>query len=220
MMTLAYMPDVWDCFGITQIDQWKNVAPRFLFYAVDWILNGYSQHTKIMAIRQNVEGNEDMFAEEGDTAKGDEFRYSTGFVTGMGVNMGDTAKACGIPLSLDYIENNYGFDPVADGPRHQNEVEIASHILNHGWKANVKTNAPFVINFTDFSGEQAISFIKDCRKLQKEKKKNFALKFYGVYSIDSDAPYEISKGTDEEREAELIAAGHKPVLVFAVNKGK
>ena len=205
LMSYAYMPEVWQCFGITNLDQWKEIAGRLIFYAVDWLVYGYSQYHKIMAIKANMDGGDDMF--DDDSSNNEEFQYSTGFVTKMAVDVANTVRGCGIPLSFDYVNANYG--PESD---YENDIEISNHPINHGWKVLLKRNKPFVLNLTDMTGDQVSAFIKEYKKLE-----NNNIKFFGIYSVDSDVPYEIQAEDDLARENQLVEGGFKPVSVFAVN---
>lgn len=211
MMTLAYKPDVWKCFGMQSIDEWKNVGGRMLFYAVDWLVYGYSQHSKIMAIKDNMEGSDDIFDDDdGTEEEKEQFLYSTAFVAKMNVNMPDTIRACGIPLSFDYIEKHYGGES-----GYESEKEYPNHPFNVNWRLPMRRGKSFIITLTDMSTEQLISFFKEYKAI--DPKKN-TIEFYGIFSVDSDEPYEIQTKTPEEREEQLIAKGFKPVMVYAINK--
>lgn len=207
LMSYAYMPEIWQCFGVANLDQWKDVAGRLIFYAVDWLVYGYSQYHKIMAIKANMDGGDDLF--DDDESSQENFQYSTGFVTKMAVDVKATVMACGIPLSYDYINAHYG--PDSD---YENDIEINNHALNHGWKVLLKRNKPFVFNLTDMTGDQVAAFIKEYNKMDNKD----SIKFYGIYSVDSDVPYEIQAEDDLSREKQLVEGGFKPTLVFAINK--
>lgn len=237
LMTMAYSPKAktatnlnsnpWDCFGVMNLSEWQNTGGRYIFYAVDWLVYGYSQHNKIMAIKANMKGGDDMFAMEDDSYGGygdnnveesddgenpdtEEFKYSTGFITKMSVNMKDTVKACGIPLSFDYINRHFGPES-----GYENDHEYTSHPFNGGWKTAMKRNKSFFVTFSDLSSDQRISFIKEYEKIDKDKNE---VQFYGVYSVDSDEPYEIQAETNEERETLLEQKGYAPVMIYALNK--
>lgn len=210
VFSLAYKPEAWKCFGIMNISDWQAVGGRFIFYAVDWLAYGYSQHSKIMAIKANIEGAEDMFEDESDEER-ENFQYSTGFVAKMAVNMKETVKACGIPLSFDYINKYYGPES-----GYENDHEYSNHPFNScGWKTALKRNKPFFVTFTDWSADQIGTFIKEYMKVEPEKNN---IKFYGVYSVDSDVPYEIQAESNEERERQLVEQGFKPTMIFAINE--
>jgi hypothetical protein len=198
LMTYAYMPDIWECFGITNLEQWKNIAGRMIFYAVDWLVYGYSQHSKIMSIMANMDD---------DGGNDDNFEYSTGFITKMGMDVGNTVRGCGIPLSYNYMVSKFGVDST-----YENDNEV-NNPLNNNWKVLLKRNKPFVLNITDFTSDQMNIFLKEYSKL--ETKHN--IKFYGIYSIDSDAPYEIMEETDIAREVKMSESGIVPTVIFAVN---
>lgn len=210
VMSYAYMPDIWACFGVSSVDQWQEVAGRLVFYAVDWLVYGYSQHHKIMAIKANMDGGGAIFDEDG-AASDDHFQYSTGFLTKMAVNMKDTVRACGIPLSVNFISANYG--PDSD---YENDIEVNNHPLNHGWKVLLKRNKSFCFNLTDMTADQVAAFLKEYAKLEDGAASS--IKFYGIYSVESDAPYEIDAPDDLAREQKLVEGGFKPVIVFATNK--
>jgi hypothetical protein len=212
LMRFAYKPEVWDCFGVKNQEQWKEVGPRYVCHAVEWLVYAYAQHSKIMAIKANMEGGNDTFEDEdqdSDSVSPEEFQYSTAFVTKMSVNMKETARKCGIPLSIDYINKFYGEESDYD-----NDVEYSDHKFNTGWKTLLKRNKPFFVTLTDLSSDQIATFIKEYNKIDPEKN---SIQFFGVYSVDSDVPYEI-QGTDEEREQQLIEQGFRPTMVFALNK--
>jgi len=199
IMKYAYLPDIWSCFGLTDVTQWKSIAGRLVFFAVDWLVYGYSSHSKIMSIRANMDEDDD------DEPK---FVYSTGYITKMNVNLIDTAIACGVPLSIDYMVNNYGSDS-----SYENDHDLTTHPINVGWKVLLKRNKKFIVNITDLTTEQVQSFIKEYQKSDKHN-----IKFYGIYSVESDAPYEIVAEDAVGREEQLVQSGLKPTVVFAVNK--
>lgn len=207
LMTYAYMPECWGCFGITNLEQWKLVAGRMIFYAVDWLVYGYSQHSKIMSIMANMDSNDDSNDESDDEDASTSFMYSTGFITKMGIDIGNTVRGCGIPLSFNYIVNNYG--PESD---YENDHAIMNG-FNGPWNVLLKRNKQFVVNMTDLSSDEVSIFIKGYEKL--DGKHN--IKFYGIYDVKSDAPYEIQAEDDASREAKLVESGVKPTVVFAVN---
>lgn len=207
LMTYAFTPEIWSCFGFTNVDHWKEVGGRLVMYAVDWLVYGYSNHNKIMSIMANMDGG--IEDDEKDDGEDGYFEYSTGFITKMHVNIGDTARACGIPLSIEYIVDNYGPDS-----NYENDNEDPNHPINIGWKVAMKRNKPFVVNITDMNNMQVATFINEYKKTVKTNN----VKFYGIYSVDSDAPYEIAAETDALREEQLVKSGMKPVVVFAVNK--
>lgn len=202
MMTYAYMPESWDCFGITNVEQWKNIAGRMIFYAVDWLVYGYSQHSKIMSIMANMD-TDVVSDDENDT----KFMYSTGFITKMGLNISDTVRGCGIPISIDYMVKNYGPDS-----KYENDHEI-NNPVNNNWKVLLKRNKPFTVNVTDLSSDQLAIFLKEFIKL--EGKHN--IKFYGIFGVDNDEPYEIQAEDDITREALIVSKGLVPSVIFAVN---
>lgn len=204
LMSYAFMPEIWKCFGITKLDQWTSIAGRMLFNSVDCIVYGFSQHVRIMSIRANIPDDDEVEDDEST----DKFMYSTGFISKMSVDMHGTAKICGIPLSFNYIEKNLGDDSI-----NTNYDEVKDHVLNQAWKVLLTRNKKFVFNLTDFSVDQIQSFIKMYNKMVD----NSGIKFYGVFDISSDEPYEIEAESDEAREAQLVAKGFKPTVIFAVN---
>ena len=189
MMSLAYMPEIWDCFGCANVDLWAKVAPRFIFNAVGWYVYGYSNILRLEAI---VGDSDD-----------DSFDYSTGFVTRMNVDLKATVSDIGISLSHGYIEDHYGADS-----EYENDHEYERHPLNSGYKVSLKRKKPCIVNFTDLSADQTESFIK-------EMKKNGApVKFYGIFA--EDKAYELPDNDPAAREDAIIEAGLVPDMVFAV----
>lgn len=195
MMTLAYMPEVWDCFGCMNVEKWDKVAKLFIFNAVEWYVYGYSNLVKLESLIANKKNN----------GTDSDFDQSTGFVTRMNVNLTDTVKKIGIPLSLSFIEDHFGSDS-----DYQNDVEYETHPLNSGWKVNVRRDKPYTINFTDLSKDQTESFIKEVVKI------NSAVQFYGIFS-DQKA-YEFATKSQEDYEAQIRNVGLVPDMVFAINK--
>lgn len=204
MMSLAYVPDTWRCFGITDIDIWQKIGHRFIFNAVEWYAYGYTQLTRLNGILANKthDGCDDD----------DPFEYSTGFVTKMAVNLKSTIQRIGVPLSIEYVNGNYGEDSTYD-----REQEIENHPINNGFRINIKRNKPFITNLTELSTIQVESFFKDFFKCVKEKGADkFGIQFYGVFH--SDDVYEYAADDDAAREAFVVAKGFKPVALFAINK--
>ena len=194
LISFAYMPEVWDCFGCANVDRWEKVAKQFIFNSVGWYVYGYSNLLKLEGLLANKSHDD-----------ADDFDYSTGFVTRMGVDLPGTVKRIGVALSHGFIEDHYGSDS-----DYQNDEEFETHPINSGWKVNVRRDKPYCINFTDLSRDQTESFIKEI------KKNNSEVKFFGIFS-DNKA-YEFSADSPEAYEEKLIEAGLVPDMVFAVNK--
>lgn len=199
MMKLAYMPEIWSVFGVQNLDAWADSAARLIFHAKEWFAYGYSQLDKIEAIRGNQEQDDDCDTEPLD--------YSTGFCVKFGINMSDTARAAGIPVSYNYIAQNYG--PDSD---YSNDVECTNHHLNAAWKVKVKQNKQFCINLTDLSDTQMASFVKEAASRD-------GIEYYAILpvGVDNDNVY-LFDGTPDEVEANLIDSDITPSLVFAINK--
>lgn len=209
MMTFAYKPKMtegerpvlinpWDCFGFANQELWDATGFRFLFNAKEWYVYGFSnlrQLERIMAVKDNDE----------PTDEEEPFEYSTGFITRMSVNLKDTVKTIGIPLSTGFIEQHFGSDS-----DYSSELEFETHPLNSGWKVSVKRNKPFLVNFTDLSADQTEQFLKEA------KKSGCNVKYYGIFK--DDKAYEMVAETPEEREDKLLNEEMKPDVVFAVNE--
>lgn len=204
MMSLAYVPETWRCFGITDLDVWQKVGHRFMFNAAEWYAYGYTQLTRLNGIiaNKNPDGGDDE----------DPFEYSTGFVTKMATNLKATIQRVGVPLSVEYIMENYGEDSDYD-----REHEVENHPTNTGFRINIKRNKAFITNLTELSTIQVEAFFKDYTKCLKDKGPDkFNVQFYGVFQ--SDDVYEFAADDEESREAFVVEKGHKPVAVFAINK--
>ena len=107
----------------------------------------------------------------------------------MNVNLKETVKRAGVPLSFDYVNNHYGPDSG------YTKEESDTQPLNRMWRADIRRlNKPFLFNLTDFSSD-------DLHKCLNELKKLDDVKFYGVFSID----YE--NNTND---------GRKPTVVYAM----
>lgn len=201
MMSLAYMPEVWSCFGVTDINAWQKVGYRLIFNAREWYAYGYTQLTRLNAIIANKSDD------DGD----DGFQYSTGFVSKMAVNLKDTIiVGCGVPLSFEYINDNFGEDS-----KYDREIEVENHPINSNFRGNLKRNRPFITNLTELSTEQVHGFIKDYVKGLKDRGDAFKVKFYGVFA--SDDVYEFAADNDAAREAFIVEKNHVPSMVFAIN---
>jgi len=201
MMSLAYMADVWSCFGVTVLDAWQKVGFRLIFNSREWYAYGYTKLTRLNAIIANKHDDD-----------GDGFQYSTGFAPKMAVNLKDTiSRGCGVPLSINYIVDHFGEDS-----DHDREKEIKNHPINTNCRTDMKRNRPFVVNMTELSTEQAHGFVKDYLKGVKEKGDVYDVKFFGVFA--SDEVYEFATDDDDAREAFFVGKGHVPTLVFAINK--
>jgi hypothetical protein len=198
MMTIAYMPEVWDCFGCGSVDLWSKVAHRFIFNAVEWYVYGYSNLLRL----EGIVGDGD---DDGDDGDGETFEYSTGFVTRMNVNLKETIKRIGIPLSVGFIEKSFG-----EQSGYQNDHEYEIHPLNGPWKVNVRRDKPYVINFTDLSVDQVETFFKEITKNGSK------VQFYGIFA--EHAPYEMAYGDSSSREEAIIKDKLVPDMVFAINK--
>ena len=194
LITFAYMPEAWDCFGCANVDTWEKVAKLFIFGAKEWYVYGYSNLLKLESLLANKSHDDD-----------DDFDYSTGFVTRMGVNLPATVKSVGVPLSHDFIENHYGSDS-----DYGNDHEFESHPINSGWKVSVRRDKPYTVNFTDLSRDQTESFIKEI------KKNGSNVQFYGLF--ENKQAYEFAADSPEEYEEKIVEANLVPDMVFAVNK--
>lgn len=205
MMSLAYVPETWKCFGITDLDIWQKVGHRFVFNAMEWYAYGYTQLTRLNGIIANKDG--------GTGGDDDEpFLFSTGFVTKMAVNLKNTIRRVGVPLSIEYVTENFGEDSDYD-----REHEVEGHPINGGYRISIKRNKPFITNITELSTIQVESFFKDYNKCVKEKGPDkFNVEFYGVFQ--SDDVYEFAADDNEAREAFIVEKGFKPVALFAINK--
>lgn len=194
LITFAYMPEVWDCFGCANVELWDKVAKFFIFNAVEWYVYGYSNLLKLESLLANKSHDDE-----------DEFDYSTGFVTRMDVNLTATVKKIGVPLSHGFIEDHYGSDS-----NYQNDHEFETHPVNSGWKVNVRRDKPYTVNFTDLSRDQTESFIKEIKKNESK------VQFYGIF--ENPQAYEFATSSPEEYEEKIVEAGLVPTMVFAINK--
>lgn len=205
MMSFAYAPETWRCFGITDLDIWQKVGHRFVFNAIEWYAYGYTQLTRLNGIIANKDGG-------GGGDDEDPFLFSTGFVTKMAVNLKNTIRRVGVPLSIKYVTENFGADSDYD-----REHEIESHPINTGFRINIKRNKPFITNVTELSTTQVEFFFKDYNKFLKENGSDkFNIEFYGVFQ--SDEVYEFAADDNKTHEAYIVEKGLKPVALFAINK--
>ena len=193
LITLSYPAEVWDCFGCGNVDTWEKVAKMFIFGAKEFYCYGYSNLLKLESLLANKSHDDDGFD------------YSTGFVTRMDVNLPATVKSIGVPLSLDFIDNHYGEDSNYD-----NDKEFESHVLNTGWKINLRRGKPYIVNFTDLSCDQTSSFIKEI------KKNGSTPQFYGIFS--DEKAYEYAADSPVEYEEKIVKSGLVPDMVFVIHK--
>lgn len=194
LITFAYMPEAWQCFGCANVDLWAKVAKVLIFNAVEWYVYGYSNLLKLESLLANKSHDDN-----------DDFDYSTGFVTRMNVNLPATVKKVGVPLSHGFIEDHFGSES-----NYQNDHEYETHPINSGWKVNARRDKPYCINFTDLSRDQTESFIKEIKKNSSN------VQFYGLF--EDNRAYEFVSNSPEEYEEKIVETGLVPDMVFAVNR--
>ena len=220
----AYFPEVWQCFGITDVDKWTKAAGRLMFSAVDWFCYGSSNLDNIRSMRANAEddGCDGMetsgyldFGESFDddvvdtsqksemqTAEEDGMTATTGFVSTMAVNLAGTAKRAGKELSWAWVVKNYGRD--GDYSFMQ---DLPSSGINSGWRVPLSRGGKLVVNVTELMDGLRDKFFKEA-----EGKKN--LKFYGIFNVGDDTPYEHSDPATFE--AFLDEKKMLPAVVYGV----
>lgn len=203
LMRYAYKHDVWSCFGITSVNLWGACCPRLIFYGVDWYAFGSTGYDRLTSLRANIDGDTDPDDE------GVIWNYSTGFINNMNIDMGKTVAAAGIPLSTEFVQNMF-----TDEYENPSGTHTGQHPMNENYRRRLTLGRGSVcVNLTELDKIDIDIVVGIANKFAEDKK---PVRFYGVFDMKSDAPYEIAAESDEAREAELVKNGYKPAVVFAV----
>lgn len=228
-MKYAYMNDAWSCFGVQDVDMWAKSAGRLMFNAKGWYAFGSSKLDDIKSMRANADADEgdaggadygygaygmdmddiqNVSAQEADvgSSASDDMVASTGFVSSMSLDLAKTAEAAGIELSKEYIKKHYGpdgfFNYNPDGP---------TNPINAGWRTRIGRGEHGVtFNFTEMNDDIRPGFIRETA----DKK----IKFYGVFPVGDDRPYEQVRAEGGNLEQFLEENKLFPSTIFAVTE--
>lgn len=235
----GYLPIVWECFGITDYNKWAKSAGRLIFNAKDWYAYGTSRLADIKSMAANadsedgldfgevvVDGGDDYGGYGGyggyadfegangeantdvapDTSRDDVDFNTTGFINSMTINLVATVKAAGIELPREYVEEimargKYKF---VSNPATQPENK-----LNNGWMLRVERREKGVYNVTEFDELSRQPFLDDTKEISN-------LKFYGIFPVGDDGPYEHVQG--DEHDIATYARDNKvtPSTIYAI----
>jgi hypothetical protein len=228
----GYMPNVWECFGITAVDKWAKVAGRMIFNAKDWYAYGSSRLVDIKSMAANADAEDGLDygevvqasdgdyggyggyeAFEGDAAAaaaeetpGDVDYTTTGFIANMVLNLPATAKAAGIPLPREYVEEIMarGKYKITSDPSTRPDNKF-----NSGWMMRVERREKGVFNVTELDELARQPFLEDTRAIDN-------LTFYGIFPVGDDGPYEHI--AEEGHDIAKYARENKitPAVIFAV----
>jgi hypothetical protein len=221
----AYMDTVWSCFGIQDVDMWSKSGGRLMFTAKGWYAFGSSKLDDIRSMRANADIDESVGADYGYGAYGmdmddiqnmastdvapishDDIVASTGFVSSMSLDLAKTAESAGIEISKDYVRKHYGpdgfFSYQPDGP---------SNPINAGWRTKVaRGEHGAVFNLTEMNDDIRPGFIRETAD------KN--IKFYGVFPVGDDRPYEHVRNEGNDLEKFLEENKLFPSTIFAITQ--
>jgi hypothetical protein len=204
LMTYNFFPEVWEVFGVRSTVGWTKGGARMIYHAKGWLAYGSSQLKRILNLGGNKEDENQGYGGFGeaedidpDVENGDSsFDYSQGFIGKMHLDLRSTIMASAIPLTPEYIGETFNTED------YQPEEEFTDHPLNNGWMMKVKRNDDFILNITDMSKTMIESYFKEVESVTPNN-----IKYYGVFNVNSDAPYEKPEGPFK----------YPPVIVFAVN---
>lgn len=218
----GFLPKIWECFGITNVDKWTRSAGRLIFNAKDWYAYGSSRLVDIkkMAANAGDDGPSDGYdfggygadvepvMDDGVVQRSDDVEVtSTGFISSMVVNLPDTVRAAGIELPRAYVE-----EIMARGKyKYTFDTKIQpENPLNVGWMLRLERREKCVFNVTEFDELSRQPFLEDTRALK--------VKFYGIFPVGDDGPYEYMFGADETKDIVTYAKEHKvtPATIYAV----
>jgi len=194
MFKMAYMPDVWRCFQVSDVGKWAQVAGRMMSNAAGWFAYGSSRLDNIMSMRANADDDGIDF-EADTTSAATDIVTTTGFVSNMALDLAGTVARAGVPLSFEYVSTHFG-DAYSYSPI---EAPAAT-----GWRAKLAAAAPAVFNVTELIDDVRIPFLREAKD---------TVKYYGIFAIGDDRVYEAENG-----EVEAVENGTPPVAVFAVKE--
>lgn len=232
----GYMPNVWECFGITDVSQWSKSAGRMIFNAKDWFVYGTSRLADIKSMAANADaddgydfggaitcdaGDDGGYGGYGDfedangefntdsapdTSRDDVDFNTTGFIHSMSLNLTSTVKASGIELPRDYVE-----EIMARGKyKFVANPEIRpDNKLNNGWMMRVERRERGVYNVTELDELSRQPFLEDTRGISN-------LKFFGIFPVGDDGPYEHVQGDDHDIATYARDNKVTPSTIYAV----
>lgn len=220
----AYKSDAWKCFGIDDVDMWAKSAGRLMFNAKCWYAFGSSKLDDVKCMRSNADVDDGAGgADYGYGAYGmdiddiedvatpveekvsDDIVASTGFVSSMSIDLAKTAEAAGIELSKDFIKKHYG----PEGFYNYNPEFV--NALNTGWRTRIARGEHGVtFNLTEMNDDVRPGFIRDTA----DKK----VKFYGIFPVGDDRPYEQVRAEGGNLEQFLEENKLFPSTIYAVTE--
>jgi len=231
----GYMPNVWECFGVTDVNQWAKTAGRLIFNAKDWFAYGTSRLADIKSMAANagaedgagydfgeiVVGDDEGYGgydafegangesntdAEADTSRDDVDFNSTGFINSMSLNLPATVKAAGIELPRAYVE-----EIMARGKYKfvSNPSAMPENKLNNGWMVRVERREKAIYNVTELDELSRQPFLEDTRGITN-------LKFYGIFPVGDDGPYEHVQGDDHDIATYARDNKITPSTIYAV----
>lgn len=215
----AYMPNIWNIFGISDVDKWSKSAGRMILNASSWFAYGSSKLDDIKLMKANAETIDDNdgldfgmpidelpspSCDDSSINNKNDLIATTGFISNFSLNLNETIKKAGISLSYDFILKNYG--PESEFIYNSDN----QNPLNTGWKTKIFTkDESFIFNLTETD-----EYIRN--PLLKELKDRNDVKYYGIFSVGNDLPYE--KVNEENFETFLIESKITPSSVFILSE--
>lgn len=234
----GYMPNVWECFGITDVNQWAKSAGRMIFNAKDWFAYGTSRLADIKSMAANADvddgagydfgapvcGDDDDGAGYGgygdfEGANGvantdadeDTSRDDVDFNTTGFINSMSVNLVSTVKASGIELPRNYVEEIMARGKYKfvANPEVRPDNKLNHGWMVRVERRERGIYNVTELDELSRQPFLEDTRGISN-------LKFYGIFPVGDDGAYEHVQGDDHDIATYARDNKVSPSTIYAV----
>jgi hypothetical protein len=184
----SYLPEVWDCFGISNTEIWSKVAVRLFQSSKAWYAYGYSKLEEITSMVGNAGGCDYT----------DNIEPTSGFICKMFIDLPGTIRNASVRLSNDWVNQYMG----AMGPY---QFITDDNAPPYPWRAILKKPGVKVINVSEINDDSRPGFFREV--MNKEN-----VSFHGVFSYDNDAPYE----QFDHLQTYMEENKHYPAAVFAI----
>jgi len=158
IVKFAYFPNVWSCFGISNVEHWSKCAGTMIAAAKGWFALGSANREDISRLCSNAEVDNGYEIHNDDDEvselkkEEDDIRIigSNAWISDMNIDLIATIKNCGIVLPNDWVLKTYG-----------NNVSTTENPLNINCHVRIKTPTPgtTVYNITEMASVK--TFVED-----------------------------------------------------------
>jgi len=186
------------CFGVLNVTDWSKVAPRMLLNAKEFLVFGSANKEDLLMLPENL----------ADSDEGGDSTWSRAYINSMQVNLRETVRAAGLPLSFEFVTNNFLIKEKWAGKAPDDTFK---NPVNHKWSDKMEAGEEMICNVTDLTGNNRLALSRETFP------DNYTVEFFGVFSMHDKRPYKLTVDTETfAHEKDLTEGEHMPVVVFMI----